>query len=157
MKIRYTPNQYRFNFLNHRTKIHSLSLYILGNPAMLLKLYLSVVTRGACTTEENGTYVTKDFERTSHHNNVTMVRGKSNVVFWIFAWIICKQDCFWSISLWSTQSSVTKKYLGEQSVSIYEWLSCKKSRIHLKQACCFIRHGNVWICSVQLSTIIKFK
>uniref|UniRef100_A0A1B6LK26 UDENN domain-containing protein n=1 Tax=Graphocephala atropunctata TaxID=36148 RepID=A0A1B6LK26_9HEMI len=45
-----------------------------GNPAMLLKLFLSVITRGACTTEENGTYFTKDFERSSLQNNATMVR-----------------------------------------------------------------------------------
>ncbi|XP_046689010.1 putative DENN domain-containing protein 10 B [Homalodisca vitripennis] len=45
-----------------------------GNPAMLLKLFLSVITRGACTTEENGTYFTKDFERSSIQNNATMIR-----------------------------------------------------------------------------------
>ncbi|XP_054266790.1 putative DENN domain-containing protein 10 B isoform X2 [Macrosteles quadrilineatus] len=45
-----------------------------GNPVMLLKLILSVMTRGACTTEENGTYFTKDFERNALQNNVTMLK-----------------------------------------------------------------------------------
>ncbi|XP_015606707.1 putative protein FAM45B [Cephus cinctus] len=32
-----------------------------GNPAELLKLYLCVFTKGSCTTQENGTFVSDDF------------------------------------------------------------------------------------------------
>ena len=45
-----------------------------GNPAVVLQLYLSVLTRGVCTTEENGTFLTADFE--ARKNNVnTQIKG----------------------------------------------------------------------------------
>nr|CAD7267751.1 unnamed protein product [Timema shepardi] len=47
-----------------------------GNPATMLQLYLSVVTRGSCTTEENGTFLARDFEsrsNTSGHTNLKVV------------------------------------------------------------------------------------
>lgn len=34
-----------------------------GSPAAIVKLYLSVVTRGSCSMEENGTFLVKDFEQ----------------------------------------------------------------------------------------------
>lgn len=34
-----------------------------GNPAYLLQLYLSVITSGSCQTEENGTFLVKDFHQ----------------------------------------------------------------------------------------------
>ncbi|PNF20230.1 putative protein FAM45B [Cryptotermes secundus] len=40
-----------------------------GSPVSLLQLYLSVVTRGSCTTEENGTFLVRDFEARTNHNN----------------------------------------------------------------------------------------
>jgi hypothetical protein len=51
-----------------------------GSPVSLLQLYLSVVTRGSCTTEENGTFLVRDFEARSNHNDHlpnTRVRGQS--------------------------------------------------------------------------------
>ncbi|XP_075210927.1 putative DENN domain-containing protein 10 B [Lycorma delicatula] len=45
-----------------------------GTPTAVLLLYLSVVTRGSCTTEENGTFLVKDFEWNSTYNNGTMVK-----------------------------------------------------------------------------------
>lgn len=48
-----------------------------GNPSIVLQLYLSVVTRGICTTEENGTFLTTDFE--SRKNNVnTQIKGEKS-------------------------------------------------------------------------------
>lgn len=35
----------------------------MGSPTAIVKLYLSVVTRGSCSTEENGTFLVKDFEQ----------------------------------------------------------------------------------------------
>ncbi|KAJ9585821.1 hypothetical protein L9F63_020523 [Diploptera punctata] len=40
-----------------------------GSPVSMLQLYLSVVTRGSCTTEENGTFLVRDFETRTNHNN----------------------------------------------------------------------------------------
>lgn len=42
-----------------------------GNPAVMLQLYLSVITRGSCTTEENGTFLAREFE--SRKNNTHSV------------------------------------------------------------------------------------
>ena len=56
-----------------------------GSPVSLLQLYLSVVTRGSCTTEENGTFLVRDFEVRSNHNNHmpnTRVRGQSFQYHW---------------------------------------------------------------------------
>lgn len=45
-----------------------------GNPAVLLKLYLSVITRGICTTEENGTFLAKDFERNRSYSSGVIIK-----------------------------------------------------------------------------------
>lgn len=41
-----------------------------GDPTALLRLFLSVAIKGSCTTEENGTFLLKDFER---KRNLTQV------------------------------------------------------------------------------------
>jgi len=41
-----------------------------GTPTAIVKLYLSVVTRGSCSTEENGTFMVKDFEQKKAFANV---------------------------------------------------------------------------------------
>nr|CAD7590374.1 unnamed protein product [Timema genevievae] len=46
-----------------------------GNPATMLQLYLSVVTRGSCTTEENGTFLARDFESRSNTSGHTNLKG----------------------------------------------------------------------------------
>jgi hypothetical protein len=54
-----------------------------GSPVSMLQLYLSVMTRGSCTTEENGTFLVRDFEaRTNHSNHTpnTRIRGQSRSV-----------------------------------------------------------------------------
>jgi len=33
-----------------------------GNPAAMLELYLHVITRGTCTTDENGKFSVRDFD-----------------------------------------------------------------------------------------------
>ncbi|XP_049863153.1 putative DENN domain-containing protein 10 B isoform X2 [Schistocerca gregaria] len=43
-----------------------------GNPAVMLQLYLSVITRGSCTTEENGTFLAKDFESRKNIPHTTL-------------------------------------------------------------------------------------
>ncbi|CAG2067431.1 unnamed protein product [Timema podura] len=41
----------------------------------MLQLYLSVVTRGSCTTEENGTFLARDFESRSNTSGHTNLKG----------------------------------------------------------------------------------
>ncbi|GAB6025400.1 Protein fam45a [Chamberlinius hualienensis] len=41
-----------------------------GNPTALVKVYLSVVTRGSCSTEENGTFMVQHFEQKRSFANV---------------------------------------------------------------------------------------
>ncbi|CAH1784641.1 unnamed protein product [Owenia fusiformis] len=41
-----------------------------GNPAHLLECYLSVVTRGLCNNEENGTFIVKEFDARQAYANV---------------------------------------------------------------------------------------
>ncbi|KAK7792192.1 hypothetical protein R5R35_005146 [Gryllus longicercus] len=48
-----------------------------GNPAVMLQLYLSVLTRGSCTTEENGTFLSKDFESRKYSSS-TMLKELIN-------------------------------------------------------------------------------
>ncbi|XP_066994835.2 putative DENN domain-containing protein 10 B [Anabrus simplex] len=43
-----------------------------GNPGVMLQLYLSVVTRGSCTTEENGTFFARDFETRKSQPNTML-------------------------------------------------------------------------------------
>ncbi|KAF4532593.1 hypothetical protein B566_EDAN013371 [Ephemera danica] len=40
-----------------------------GNPVAMLTLYLSVATRGVCTTEENGTFLARDFDSSKNFTN----------------------------------------------------------------------------------------
>ncbi|KDR18834.1 putative protein FAM45B [Zootermopsis nevadensis] len=48
-----------------------------GSPVSMLQLYLSVMTRGSCTTEENGTFLVCDFEaHTNHNSHITNSRIK---------------------------------------------------------------------------------
>lgn len=48
-----------------------------GNPAIMLQLYLSVLTRGSCTTEENGTFLVRDFE-SRKYTSCTMLKELIN-------------------------------------------------------------------------------
>lgn len=36
-----------------------------------------MITRGICTTEENGTFLAKDFERNRSYNSGVIIKGKS--------------------------------------------------------------------------------
>jgi hypothetical protein len=68
-----------------------------GSPVSLLQLYLSVVTRGSCTTEENGTFLVRDFEARSNHNNQmlnTRVRGQ----FFHYHWMVLENRVVRAIS-----------------------------------------------------------
>lgn len=42
-------------------RILSKTLCKTGSPASMLGLYLSVITRGSCTTDENGTFIVREF------------------------------------------------------------------------------------------------
>ncbi|KAG1655698.1 Protein FAM45A [Nymphon striatum] len=44
-------------------RILSKSYSSTGSPASILQLYLSVITRGSCSTEENGTFLIKDYDQ----------------------------------------------------------------------------------------------
>ncbi|XP_023225041.1 protein FAM45A-like [Centruroides sculpturatus] len=41
-----------------------------GDPAAMLRLYLSVAIKGCCATEENGTFLTKDFDQKTFFSTV---------------------------------------------------------------------------------------
>jgi len=59
--------------------------FVIGDPAQVLQLYLSVGTKGLCTTEENGTFHVRDFEVNSKFHPVnTMARGKKVLMILIF-------------------------------------------------------------------------
>ncbi|XP_063233135.1 putative DENN domain-containing protein 10 B [Bacillus rossius redtenbacheri] len=45
-----------------------------GTPAAMLRLYLSVVTQGSCTTEENGTFLAGDFDNRDAAAGVTKLK-----------------------------------------------------------------------------------
>lgn len=54
-----------------------------GSPVSMLQLCLSVMTRGSCVTEENGTFLVRDFEARTNHNNHTSntrIRGWSGLL-----------------------------------------------------------------------------
>ena len=49
---------------------------ITGDPSVMLRLYLSVATIGSCTTEENGTFLVREFDSCNDMQKCqTMVKG----------------------------------------------------------------------------------
>ncbi|XP_034255662.1 DENN domain-containing protein 10-like [Thrips palmi] len=51
-----------------------------GDPSVMLRLYLSVATSGSCTTEENGTFLVKEFDtRQKLRSSHTMVKELINM------------------------------------------------------------------------------
>lgn len=41
-----------------------------GNPAEMLRLYISVLVKGSCSTEDNGTFTVRQFDKTSAYSCV---------------------------------------------------------------------------------------
>ncbi|KAE8748327.1 hypothetical protein FOCC_FOCC004963 [Frankliniella occidentalis] len=51
-----------------------------GDPSIMLRLYLSVATTGSCTTEENGTFIVREFDTPRGSQNChTMVKELINM------------------------------------------------------------------------------
>jgi hypothetical protein len=48
-----------------------------GSPAAMLDSYLSVITKGSCNSDENGMFVTREYE-TRHAYAAAPVKGKAN-------------------------------------------------------------------------------
>lgn len=46
-----------------------------GNPPLIMKLYFSVVTKGSCTTPENGTFYSSNYNKELSTISITMVKG----------------------------------------------------------------------------------
>lgn len=55
-----------------------------GNPALLLESYLSVLTRGSCSTEENGRFSVQDYDVKRSYAN-TKLKGS----LYMYCYIIC--------------------------------------------------------------------
>nr|CAD7202538.1 unnamed protein product [Timema douglasi] len=84
-----------------------------GNPATMLQLYLSVVTRGSCTTEENGTFLARDFEsrsNTSGHTNLKAVEQLNTTN---------------ALANYATEAELVQTF-GLESILIYTALLLKK-------------------------------
>lgn len=130
-------------------RIFSKTYCITGDPAVMLRLYLSVAVHGSCTTEENGTFVVNEFDaRQSSQNCHTMVKELINmfgleIILIYTALLLRKRVAVYHHSLQALQKWVRSfpALMPHRSEAneLYPWIDLVPEEIASLKACqCYI-------------------